>query len=141
MWVNKSGSFQGVFQNGSSSPFRKIWQYKAFINKKFIFSLSKKLIKNKVGNQKNYLLRLQRNSPFNFDFRLEAKKNISQISRHLKLIDSSKSANELRGHEGNAAKLYFDCLSLFIKEKDFQFKGRSKRPPKSHFNCLISFTI
>ena len=44
---------------------------------------------------------------------------------------------EIIGYEGQAAKFYFRGLSKCI-EREFQFNGRSRRPPKDEFNSMIS---
>lgn len=56
-------------------------------------------------------------------------------------IRNCQSLDELRGHEGEAATVYFrvfDELILQNKEQ-FCFKGRSKRPPLDNVNALLSF--
>ena len=51
------------------------------------------------------------------------------------------TSDDLRGIEGNAAKVYFGALDdLILKDKDnFYMHGRSRRPPRDRFNALISF--
>ena len=44
----------------------------------------------------------------------------------------------LMGYEGNVAKLYFKCLS-YVLPKRYQFKGRSNRPGKDEFNCILNY--
>jgi len=47
----------------------------------------------------------------------------------------------LRGIEGDAADTYFQYLSACTTHGDaaLQFAGRSRRPPRDPFNCLLSF--
>lgn len=47
----------------------------------------------------------------------------------------------LRGHEGEAANLYFACFGSLVRVpgQDFAFRGRSRRPPLDRINALLSF--
>ena len=47
----------------------------------------------------------------------------------------------MRGHEGDAARVYFEVFDHLIAEsKDaFFFRGRSRRPPLDNMNALLSF--
>lgn len=51
------------------------------------------------------------------------------------------TTEELRGIEGEAAKLYFDGFDDLILQQrpDFAFAGRSRRPPLDPVNALLSF--
>ena len=46
----------------------------------------------------------------------------------LEKINGCNTISEIMGYEGTAAKYYFKALSKSI-EKEFQFAGRSRRPP------------
>jgi len=47
----------------------------------------------------------------------------------------------VRGHEGDAARVYFEVFDhLIVEAKDaFFFRGRSRRPPLDNMNALLSF--
>ena len=55
--------------------------------------------------------------------------------------ENSKTKEELRGHEGEAAAAYFGVFDELIlqQKKEFFFQGRSKRPPMDNVNALLSF--
>lgn len=67
---------------------------------------------------------------------------IGQMKAALQQIASAKSAEELRGVEGSAAKAYFAAFPHLILRNtaDFPFEGRSRRPPMDPVNALLSFT-
>jgi CRISPR-associated protein Cas1 len=44
----------------------------------------------------------------------------------------------LRGYEGIAARNYFAAFKYLVKNDDFVFDGRNKRPPKDEMNALLS---
>ncbi|MEJ6950737.1 CRISPR-associated endonuclease Cas1 [Natronospora cellulosivora (SeqCode)] len=52
------------------------------------------------------------------------------------LIDDIRYS--LMGYEGNVSKKYFGCLSYLLSDR-YQFQGRSFRPAKDEFNCLLNY--
>ena len=60
----------------------------------------------------------------------------------LQEIRQCETKDQLRGYEGEAAKLYFRVFDEMIlqQKKDFFFEKRSKRPPMDRVNALLSFT-
>jgi CRISP-associated protein Cas1 len=68
---------------------------------------------------------------------------IDYISQFPDKIDTVKGTinevrNTLQGYEGNASKKYYEILSYLMPEA-FKFKGRSFRPAKDEFNCLLNY--
>jgi len=63
---------------------------------------------------------------------------LSHIARRAALADD---IGILRGHEGDAAQLYFSAFDTMIqRDRDaFAFHGRSRRPPLDRINALLSF--
>jgi len=47
-------------------------------------------------------------------------------------------AEQLRGWEGTAGRLYFETLS-YVLPKPYQFSGRSFRPAKNAFNAFLNY--
>lgn len=69
------------------------------------------------------------------------KKVSIRIKDSIMLIRNSSSLDELRGIEGETAKMYFSVYNdLVLNQKDnFVFCGRSKRPPLDNVNAMLSF--
>src|SRR5690606_29168160 len=54
----------------------------------------------------------------------------------------SPDRDTLLGHEGNAARAYFDALPHLVHPDagpDMRPTGRTRRPPRDRFNALLSF--
>ncbi len=53
----------------------------------------------------------------------------------------AEDIDTLRGHEGEAAQLYFGAFDAMLQGERpaFQFAGRSRRPPLDRVNALLSF--
>lgn len=45
----------------------------------------------------------------------------------------------IRGVEGHASKIYFHAFPDLLRNPDFSFSGRTKRPPTDPVNALLSF--
>lgn len=51
----------------------------------------------------------------------------------------AESIKQLLGVEGTAAKEYYDCYTEMLKNSDFTWQGRNRRPPRDPVNALLSF--
>lgn len=102
--------------------------------------IAKNCIIGKVYNARWVLERCVRDHDMQID--VEKVKNASdQLKYSLKLIQSCETKNQLRGIEGEVAKVYFGVLDDLIlqQKKDFYFQGRNKRPPMDNMNAMLSF--
>lgn len=95
--------------------------------------ISKKFVQGKINSQRRMIARHKREN------------NQSLLQKELKLkrsIENTKfceNEEELLGIEGDAAAQYFSIFNEFIKNPIEVWKGRSRRPPKSPINALLSF--
>lgn len=64
-----------------------------------------------------------------------------QLKGILQQILNVQEMESLRGFEGSAASIYFDCFDEMIlaNKEDFYFHGRNRRPPLDNVNALLSF--
>ena len=69
------------------------------------------------------------------------KKISGQLAAALTDIEKAETLEELRGTEGEAAKLYFSGFDdLILQQRNtFAFTRRSRRPPLDPVNALLSF--
>ncbi|MBK5252106.1 MAG: type I-C CRISPR-associated endonuclease Cas1 [Peptostreptococcaceae bacterium] len=67
---------------------------------------------------------------------------VERLGRQAENARHALNEDELRGIEGDAAKMYFGVFdNLILHEKEsFFFHGRSRRPPLDNMNALLSFT-
>ena len=64
---------------------------------------------------------------------------IDNIENLQGIVDQQKSVEELMAIEGNVRDYYYNAFNEIIKDEEFSFDRRTKRPPKSKINSLISF--
>lgn len=63
----------------------------------------------------------------------------SYISELSEKLLNAKDISEIMGYEGSFRKNYYAKFDDIIKNKNFKFDYRSKRPPLNEVNALISF--
>ena len=100
------------------------------VEQRMIFA--KATLRAKINNQIVLLRRYSRNRR---DVNLNDE--LSHMLMCEKKVGGSSKIDEIMGYEGTSARYYFQGLSKLVDE-DFQFSGRSKRPPKDAFNSLLS---
>lgn len=138
-WISTGGRYAAGLLSGAGSVQRRIRQFKALSDPRFCLQLAKKLGAAKVETQLKYLLRAtSADNPRTASCALA----INNIRSCLKSISHAESADELRGHEGGAARAYFDMFPELLKDRvppEMVPSGRSRRPPLDRFNALLSF--
>lgn len=137
--ISGGGRYIGSFVSGPGTVQRRIRQYHALCNSEFCLSLSRRVVACHGENQRQVLMRYQRNienpAP-------QIKTVTEQMAGYLKTIESIDNLDSLRGIEGNIANLYFQSLPLLIGETiptDLHPNGRNRRPPLDRYNALLSF--
>lgn len=129
-YFSKGGKYFGRVQSTGHIKTERQRKQCALYNTEFALELAKEIISAKIKNQLVVLRRYER-------FR-----KLSLADIHDKMIicrnkiDECKSVSEIMGHEGQSAKYYFDGLSKCIN-KEFEFHGRTRRPPLDEFNSMI----
>lgn len=102
--------------------------------------IAKNCILGKIYNARWVLERVTRDHPMQVD--VEALKKASAFLKEaMTRVMAAESKEQLRGEEGEAARVYFGIFDELIlqQKKDFVFLGRSRRPPMDKVNALLSF--
>jgi CRISPR-associated protein Cas1 len=123
-FLSKGGKYKAsVFYDYPKNVFLRFAQYENFRNLEKRLFLAKKYIETKLRNQ---------------DINLQKNRSKKRLKSDFKAVEN---IDQLRGKEGAAAKSYFDILKKekIIKDPDFKFTGRYKRPPLDEVNSILSF--
>ena len=102
--------------------------------------IAKNCILGKIYNARWVLERATRDHPMQVD--VEALKKASGFLKEaMNRVMATQDKDQLRGEEGEAARVYFGIFDELIlqQKKDFVFLGRSRRPPMDKVNALLSF--
>jgi CRISPR-associated protein Cas1 len=103
-------------------------------------ALAAAVVAAKIANGRATLLRGSRDRPESAGSEV-LRKAADAMSCQLTLLRSCHSLDEVRGLEGQSARLYFAAFDALISQQkeDFFFRERSRRPPLDSMNALLSF--
>ena len=103
-------------------------------------AIARSVVIAKVANCRTVLLRAAREKP-DGPGGAELEAAALRLARLVDTLQQPLTLDTVRGHEGDAARTYFDVFDHLITEsKDgFFFHGRSRRPPLDNMNALLSF--
>ena len=102
--------------------------------------IARNIILGKVYNCRWVLERATRDHPLRVDVD-RIKQATMMMHNLLPVISQCTDLEQLRGYEGEAAKLYFGVINeLVLQNKEhFAFTERTRRPPQDRINALLSF--
>lgn len=101
------------------------------------------MVAGKAANQRTVVMRALRDHAAKMPD--DAKDSLRAVERQLshaaRRTLAAGDVAELRGIEGDCARLYFSAFNHLIRHEDgaFVFAGRSRRPPLDRVNALLSF--
>ncbi len=102
--------------------------------------VARSVVMGKIANCRTVVLRALREKPEGAG--LAAMEAVARrLGRLLETVAGPAGLEEIRGHEGDAARVYFGVFDHFVtaSKEDFFFRGRSRRPPLDNMNALLSF--
>jgi CRISPR-associated protein Cas1 len=102
--------------------------------------VARSVVFGKVANCRTVVLRAAREKP-DADDVAELEHTARRLGSLLETVSRAGCLDEVRGHEGEAARVYFSVFDRLIaaSKEEFFFKGRSRRPPLDNMNALLSF--
>ncbi len=137
VWFSRSGRFRARLQSPvSGNVLLRVAQFEAARDPERTLALARAFVAGKVRGARQVLLRAAR----------EAERPPAVVRRALATMEWAAEAlaeaadtDTVRGIEGQAAADYFAALPRLIRNPDFTFGGRNKRPPRDPVNALLSF--
>jgi CRISPR-associated protein Cas1 len=138
-----------LFVENSGTPVGRLWSIKygsvSTIRRKqldFTFSPEavdwiKGIVIQKIDNQVALILTMELHNTV----RDKAINRLSEYKRKISELNGeivSDIGPSLRGWEGAASRIYFDCISAILPE-ELKFEGRSQHPALDAFNCLLNY--
>lgn len=120
-YVNNRGDYYGTFSNGlGANIFLRKRQYERRMDAKFVLNLTHQIVSGKRNNQQWVLDSLT-----------------DGVS--LPTVGQAASLGSYLGQEGKISALYWSYFPRLVKNADFEFLRRVKRPPSDEVNALLSF--
>lgn len=100
--------------------------------------VARAVVAAKVANQRALLRRHLRDYP-NVDGHEVVDGAQRRLSDAARLALHAPDLDQLRGQEGEAAQAYWSAFRYLIRNSEFTFSGRNRRPPRDAINAVLSF--
>jgi len=116
-------------------------QHNQSADMRFCLDMARACVAGKVKNSRQVLLRGAREAKAAEDA-AALERGAQDLAATLRALPGAADLDSLRGLEGEAARQYFQRLSMLVKaeaREHFRMDGRSRRPPRDRFNALLSF--
>lgn len=115
-------------------------QYRCADKPSFSAQMGSAFVTGKIANCRTVLQRVLRDHKDKIDSPA-IDTAISHLTASLRRLQGELDLDEIRGIEGDAARVYFEVFDHLVirNKKDFFFHGRNRRPPLDRLNCLLSF--
>jgi CRISP-associated protein Cas1 len=98
-------------------------------------SIARLMVAAKVANGRAVLMREIRNHGENSAL----SEAVSRLATSLRRAKQARSVAEAMGIEGDAASIYFGVFNELLRDSEFTFNGRVRRPPTDPVNALLSY--
>ncbi len=137
-WISGGGRYLAGLGIGTGMVQRRLRQYEALSNPGMRLRLARRLAQARVAGQIGFVLRATRASPRS----VELQRGIDIMREQLRAMARAEGVDTVRGHEGAAARAYFDLLPKLLGPAalaEMQPDGRNRRPPRDRFNAALSF--
>ena len=131
--ADQAGKPQGAFRDETDGQLvlrRRQWQRLG--EPEFILDTARAIVAAKIANGRLVLRRYYRNRPG------KCNPHDSTLASHQNAVASAETLEAVRGHEGAAARAYFDALRDLLAPQ-WPFAGRSRRAPRDAVNALLSY--
>ena len=126
---------------GSGGVRLKRAQYRRADEMKFRVNFTRAVVAGKVQNARGNLLRSGRDLPDDRAADAEALRSAATyLANGLLQLELADSLDQMRGMEGDAARLYFENFARMTPDAptELQFRKRTRRPPLDPINALLS---
>lgn len=133
-YMSFKGHMQGILGADKQQGALVLEQARAHLDAAKRTEVAREIVQSKLTAQRQLLQSY--NKSLNSDI---IKSVIAHLARYKKAAGTAGGVNKLLGIEGMAAKEYYDCFPILLKNEDFYWQGRNRRPPRDPVNALLSF--
>jgi CRISPR-associated protein Cas1 len=136
VFTTRNGKYNGkLCFTENKNVFTRKKQYTLSCDEKTALPIAKSIIWAKIKNELHFIQRINRKDDSNNDF-IQVIDTLKDI---IKNAEQAENIAELRGYEGIAARKYFSVFRHNIIPDWADFPSRSKNPPLSNVNAVLSF--
>lgn len=141
-WFSEHGRFLARAEGPvSGNVLLRRAQYRAADSPERSASIARSIVIGKVLNQRAVLRRALRDHGDTLPEvdRTPIDRAADHLDRVLTGLGKDIDLDQIRGVEGDAARVYFNAFPKLLREPSFEFNERVRRPPTDPVNTLLSF--
>jgi CRISPR-associated protein Cas1 len=141
VWLDSSGRFKARLEGPTrGNVLLRRAQHLALSDDERPYRIARQIVAAKVQNSRQILLRAARESASPSD-REALERGADRLATVLGRLEQTRTLDEVRGAEGEAARAYFDVFGCMVRgdRASFTPDGRTKRPPRDRANAILSF--
>lgn len=118
----------------------RVAQFRQYENSATRYSLSRIIVAGKLQNYRLLLKRWAWDAGCTDRDTLEVLHE--RVTDRLRTLPTAVTGDGIRGVEGDGTRWYLQGLAIHLadQEPEFQYSGRTRRPPRDPVNTLLSFT-
>lgn len=141
VYLDRNGQFGARLEGPTSgNVLLRRDQYAASLDEGRALRIGRNMVAAKIQNARQVALRAAREAENEEDGEALARLAKDQAGV-VERLPAAADLDTVRGHEGEAARLYFGAFErmLLADREAFRMQGRSRRPPRDRMNALLSF--
>ncbi len=136
-FLASNGRFNGKLTFGDKKNiFLRQNQFRILDNPQKSLEIARSIVSGKIKNEISFMQRIKRKNPAE---EAVIEKSVNSVKNTLSDAEKTDDIEKLRGYEGLAARKYFEVFKFNLQADWAEFKTRSKNPPKSNVNAVLSF--
>ena len=112
--------------------------YRAVVDEGHSLALSKAIVGAKLQNSRKVVDRWARDEKHP-DAACELAARAEQIQSRVPRLVAATSSDQVRGIEGDAARIYFGAVARVVANSGLGFYARVRRPPRDPINAMLGF--
>lgn len=139
--LDRNGKFKARIEGPvSGNVLLRRAQHEALGSPALTLAIARNIIAGKIQNSRQILLRGAREADDPNDA-AALKQPAEALGNAIGRLTACQELDQLRGVEGESARIYFSVFDRMVGEEREAFKlnGRSRRPPLDRMNALLSF--
>jgi len=133
-FFNRYGYYIGSFypREHYNSGWLVLKQAEHYLDQEKRLDLARRFVAGACENMKRVLSYYLRRG-------VELQETLEMIESTGAALERQETPEELMAIEGNVRELYYGAFDLILKQGEFSFTKRTRRPPQNRLNALISF--
>ncbi len=135
VFLSLHGRYRGrLMHEHSKNVNLRLAQYDKVRDRAVALALARDIVRGKITNSRVFLSKAAR--------RQQGGEPLQEMALRLSAVEErlgeAETLDQVRGFEGRASALYFEVFDRLIKNPEFEFHGRNRRPPLDPVNVLLS---